>query len=192
MVRANNEIKIEDTHVFYNLTNGLEGLSDPLFFGCKSEHFIRIRSTTIERKDWLFLLMDLDHNFLMHLALGKPCLFVDYGTNKLNSKTCYMGIPFISYVLKRLWWDIDEDAPRYKRHNKEEVYDSSWYFRDIYNQLLVYDKTSVKDKLKTKLKYYKRFVSKEKPLDLQWISYSTDKDNDYDYFVNLVKDKYES
>ena len=88
----------EDQVNFINLTNGLE-----FFDKVDNPQFLRIRSTTLERKDFLFLLMDLDHNFLMNLALGKECVVYDCGTNKALSKTIYLGIPFIRYALQRRW-----------------------------------------------------------------------------------------
>ena len=46
-----------------NLTNGIEDIENLDNFS-----FIRIQSTTLERKDYIKLFLDLDHNFLIHLV----------------------------------------------------------------------------------------------------------------------------
>jgi len=67
---------------FLNLSNGTEAITEieaPF-------SFVRIQSTTLERKDYIKLFLDLDHNFLLHLALGYHCIVHDRGTNRKTLK----------------------------------------------------------------------------------------------------------
>lgn len=172
--------------LFLNLTNGIEYLpevEDGVI------HFMRIRSTTIERKDWLFLLMDLDHNFLLHLALGKDCVFVDYGTNRLNSKTVYYGIQLVRYVLSRRWFGIAETPYRLHRNSNGKIFDVESHFSHIYDTLFVHDQDADKCKLKKKLDYYKKFLNTSE-LKLSTISNSTTYDGNYPHYFEILKNNY--
>lgn len=176
-------------HYFINLTNGIERLpelqetGDPL-------HFLRIRSTTLERKDWIFLLMDLDHNFLMHLALGKECVVVDYGTNRKNSKTCYKAVPLIRYLLTRRWYGGKIDAVRYTR-SSDKVLDDTKHYEYIYDYLFLHDQNNDKRKLKRKLDYFKNFIGGVgSTVKLSHLCESTVKDGKYPYYAEIVKKYY--
>jgi len=173
------------TKNFLNLTNGLE-------FEVKNPNFIRIQSTTLERKDYLKLLLDLDHNFLMWLALGYKCNVYDCGTNKPFSKTIYSGIEIIRYCLNREWYGIiPKDVKRIKRNGEQTTEDISGYYNSIYENLFVYDNNKSKEKLKRKLRYYKRYLNSDQ-VHLFGISKSTYNDGKIDYYSLLAKRLYDS
>jgi len=70
------------TRHFVNLSNGAEAL--PLLEGADlpGEHvsFCRIQSSHCEAQDFNGVLTNLDHNLLMHLALGFDCRVYDFGS----------------------------------------------------------------------------------------------------------------
>jgi len=169
---------------YINLTNGIEWIENIPIDG-----FLRIRSTTLERHDFLFLMMDLDHNLLMHLALGYKCIIYNCGTRKEFSRTVYQGIPIINYILNRRWYDINPDfIPRVRRNGTlDESMNLFEYFDHIYKNLFVHDMNSNKVKLKVKLDYYKRFLGGIKVL-LEGKSISTINDGNYDYFSSKIKE----
>lgn len=166
---------------FLNLTNGIEylpKLDEP-------HHFTRIRSTTIERKDYLFLLMDLDHNFLLHLAMGKECVFVDYGTNRKNSKTIYTAIPLILYILNRRWLGKEIEPYRYTRGSDKKIYDRKQYYEHIYNELFLWNQTKDKNKMKTKIDYFKKFLNTNE-IKCEVIGNSTHNDGNYSFYRDIL------
>ena len=173
-------------HYFINLTNGIEYIPE---IQDGTIHFMRIRSTTIERKDYLFLLMDLDHNFLLHLALGKKCVFVDYGTHRKNSKTVYTAIPLILYILNRRWLGKEIDAYRLHKGSDNQINDRKQYYEHIYKELFVYNQTNDKVKLKRKLDYFKKFLNTFE-VHCEHQSSSTNNDGKYDYYREILIDNY--
>lgn len=172
--------------VFINLTNGIEALAK-----YPNASFLRIRSTTIERKDWIFLFMDLDHNFLIHLAAGQKCKLVDFGTNRKNSKTCYYAVPLIRYILSKRWFGSEVEAVRYGRNTDESFSDVKAHFEHVYNELFVYNITPEKQKLKKKIDYYKRFLS-DGAISLDFESESTINDGNYPHYAELIKKHFRS
>ena len=165
---------------FINLTNGLE-----FFDKVDNPQFLRIRSTTLERKDYLFLLMDLDHNFLMNLALGNECFVYDCGANKDFSKTISLGLPFIKYALERRWLGIDKSPFILNKAGVVKMNNHS-YFSKIYQYLFFHNQNQEKAKLKAKLDYYIKFLDTE-TLKITGVSVSTDKDNDNIYWKSKLK-----
>lgn len=174
-------------HFFINLTNGIEYLESEID---GKIHFIRLRSTTIERKDYIFLLMDLDHNFLLHLALGKECILVDYGTRRKNSKTCYTGVPLIKYLLGKYWFGIEEVTHRTSRSSDVLIGDVIEHFKHIYDYIFTFNSTAEKNKLKTKLNYFKRFIDKDKLINLSYLSSSTINDGNNAHYIKILKTYY--
>ena len=136
--------------------------------------------------------MDLDHNLLMNLAIGNKCVIYDCGTNRKFSKTIYLGVPLIRYVLNRRWFGLDETAYRLSRDGKHK-FDETKYFSDIYESLFVHNQNKHKGRLKVKLDYYKKFLLTDQ-VHLSGVSMSTSMDGQYQYFKNKVKenDRYKS
>lgn len=141
---------------FINLTNGIEHIEDLIECGYEI-NFIRVQSTTIERKDYVKLINDLDHNLLMYLALGYDCYFYDCGTNRVMSKTCSIGVHLINYILRRRWTEVVPAAIRYSKNGKY-TYNEEKFYDHVYNHLFVYNQDGEKAKLKKKIDYYKRYI----------------------------------
>ncbi len=173
---------------YLNLTNGL-GFCPELRAQSKNGEnlrVIRIQSTTIERKNWIKLFMDLDHDFLFNLAIGNECTVYDMGTNRPLSKTIRYGIPLIRYILSRFWaLDYQHLTFRITKDGKSTIYDCEKQFDYIYNSLFTFDSTKEKDAVKKKLGYYKSLA--RGPISLYGVSQATDRDGDRGYFFDLAR-----
>lgn len=174
------------TKHYLNTTNGIEYLSEVKATG-EPYSFLRIQSTTLERKDYLKLLGDLDHDFLMHLALGFECVVYDCGTNRICSKSIYSGIEIIRYVLNKYWYGVEPDfVPKRCRNGLyTHTQDMKPYFDSIYNSIFVWDQNKDKERIKHKLKYYKKYLNADS-IDLTGISKSTIHDGDYKFYRELL------
>ena len=158
--------------LFINLTNGIEYL--------KGEDipddvlFVRIQSTQCEQKQWEHMIMDLDYNFLLHLALGTECTVVDYGSRSTNgiSRAVSHGLPLIEYVLNRLWFDR-ETKPMVKGFNVQI------YFSHVYHDLM-----NIRS-LKSKLSYFKKLLNTDS-LHLDYKSEKTNLDSKYDEYAKML------
>lgn len=168
---------------FVNLTNGIEYVESLINEGLDI-NFVRIQSTTIERKDWNKLIYDLDHNLLMYLALGYTCYFYDKGTNRVMSKTCSQGVHIVNYVLRRRWLGEIPIAIRKSKDGKR-TYHENEYYDHIYKTLFVYNQDGEKARLKKKVDYYKKFIT-TRVGTIMPISSSTANDGNYHYYANLV------
>lgn len=166
---------------YLNLTNGLEW---KLFLDNRriQYSYIRIQSTTLEQHNYAKLFNDLDHDLLFNLAIGNRCFIYDCGTNRLNSKTIYLGVPLIRYILRRYWYRIGSPF-RYTRNSKEQIYDCCDSFRNIFDKI---DRSVIKEyrDVKNRIKYYKRFINGKDVL-LHGISKSTTHDGDYGFYNNI-------
>lgn len=148
---------------FLNLTNGL--LWDKHFDG-----FLRIQSTHCERKMWDRVLLELDSNFLMWLALGKEIKVVDYSANKDVPRALYQGLEWIWFACRKAW-NIPVETVEVRG-----TY-STKYFEQEYCKL---SKSVLK-----KLKYYRKFLNNPRRPEI--VSGRTDKDGDYDFFTERAK-----
>ena len=168
---------------YLNLTNGVQQL--PLLPPGEPYGFVRIQSTTLEQKNWNKLFYsDIDHDMLMHLALGYKCFLYDRGTKRPRSKTVYMGVPIIEYVLNRCWFDLDPGVVLGGGRHVPADINMVDIARRAYAALFCSkdDKTAL---VRSRLRYYKKFVACDK-IDLVGVSYSTDKDGDYAYHRDLT------
>jgi hypothetical protein len=167
---------------FVNLTNGIEKIPQLSNFS-----FIRIQSTTLERKNYYKLFADLDNNFLMWLALGKECIVYDFGTNRPLSKTIYLGLPIIEYCLNKFWFNYEQNKVFVGKNYKTEC--KQYIEKEIYQKYFVYHsekKLEAKIWLSIKLKYYKKYLIGNK-INLKGISSSTTHDSDITFFKNILK-----
>ena len=81
------------------------------FINIREISFIRIQSSRCESNDLDGILSDLDHNLLIHLALGVPCIVYDCGSRGTKwpddeqgiSRAIWSGLSWIKYALKRCW-----------------------------------------------------------------------------------------
>lgn len=153
---------------YLNLTNGIEFLENPDFN--KEYKFVRIQSSTCERHLWNKLLLDLDYNFLLDLALGNEVVICDTSPRKDISRALYQGVEFIRFVLYKYWFG-KEICPYVRGINCNS------YFQKEYNK--------IEDETFKKLKYLKKFLNTDE-LKITCISFNTKHDGDYDYYKNVL------
>jgi hypothetical protein len=167
---------------FINLTNGIEQIPH---IPKNKINFIRIQSTTLERKNWYKLFSDLDNNLLMWLALGMKCKIYDFGTNRKISKTIYLGLPIIEYCLNKFWMDYEAKTVMVGR--KFTINCKDYVEKEIYQRYFIFhDEKSLQAKinLSIKFKYYKKYVNKK--IQLVGISHSTSRDSDVLFYKNIL------
>lgn len=172
---------------YINLTNGIEALEKVKSFK-EPYSFIRIQSTTLEGNNYLKLMQDLDHDFLLNLVLGVEVKVYDFGTNRKLSKTIYKGIPLIRYILNRFWLGLEKDCYFLGRNNTHPMLVND-HVNNIYERLFIFDNNREKSILKNKLGYYKRFINCEE-INLEGISESTKNDGNYGYYRELLVKNY--
>lgn len=161
------------TKYYINLTNGIEAipkLNTPY-------SFIRIQSTTCEQHQWDKLIMELDYNFLMDLALGHKVVVYDYGANKPAPKALYQGIPIISYILNRHWYGRSE-ITYFSRKPTSYKINATRYCKNIYEKL---DKHTIK-----KLNYFKPYISQKSSFQIEVVANQTRHDGDKTYYRNIL------
>lgn len=153
---------------FLNLSNGIEALEAQALFDYS---FIRIQSTLCEQKRWDQIIADLDYNFLLNLAIGNHCYVWDYSQNRKDSRALWQGIPFVLFVLNKIWLDKEIQS---KVRNECNVTD---YFREQYQKL---NKKTI-----NKIKYFKKFLNTEK-IYLTTMGFQTKNDGKYEYYKDLL------
>ena len=155
--------------IFLNLTNGIQALEE-FDLDFREINFIRIQSTHCENASFEKMLLTLDSNFLMWLALGYECVVYDFGANSKTSKAVYYGLEWIRYVLNRRWFG-NEAIPLVKGKNV------SASFQKFYSKL--------SKKTKKQIDYYRKFLMTDE-LKLTSITAATNSDNKADFFVNIL------
>ena len=150
---------------FINLTNGIEAIPN-----LQDWNVVRICSTTIEKEDWVHLLADLDHNLLFWLSQGAECHIYDYTPGDRDSKVITLGVPFIRAVLRRSWFgvcpmDLDDQ---------------------IYCDLIDRADTQAKQRMKRKIKYYRKILNTD-VIRLVGHSQPTTHDGDFAYYSGILK-----
>lgn len=153
---------------FINLTNGIEAIPALKSEG-KDFAFIRIQSTVCEQKDWARLLMDLDNNFLMQLALGFDCIVFDFGARKKTARAVYQGLEFVRFACSVCW--LGEAEEPLVRGNK-----CGPYFYKSYNEL--------PDRVLNKLKFYRTYFRGK--ISLRGVSEATTHDNDKAFYQDII------
>lgn len=154
---------------YYNLTNGLEDVASAK----NGARFIRIQSTQLEQKHFGLVIMDLDNDLLMHLALGYKCVIHDKASRSGNvSRACWYGIPWIKYCLERVWFN------RIPKETIVKTFNLAKYFAQQYKKLGTSEKR--------KLKYYKKFLMTNS-VNLEYQCCHTEHDGDHNYYRNLAE-----
>lgn len=156
--------------IFINLTNGIEALEKNKLL-LDEVSFIRIQSSHCESHQFEKILNEIDHNFLMSLALGYECIVYDYGAQSDIPKAIYMGLSWIDYVLNLRWFDI-EKTTRAKGNMMNEL------FSKHYHKL---QKSSL-----NKIDYYKRFLQSDKVI-ITAVADSTIMDNKWDFYTEIIE-----
>lgn len=149
---------------FLNLTNGLIYEGD--FDG-----FVRIQSCHCERKDWTKVMLNIDSNFLMWLALGHPVRVVDYSARKEVPRALFQGLEWIWFVCCKSW-NLPTNVS-VKGQNCTLYFEQEW--------------KKIPSKLRKKFTYFRKFLNDPKKPTI--LSGRTDKDGDYEFFKKLVKTK---
>lgn len=108
--------------------------------------FVRIQSTLCEQQQFEKMMNFLDADLLLHLALGRCCIVIDYGSrNKKRGapRALWMGLEFVRFALMRLW--LDRPATAYLRgHSVGDAFERT---------LQGFSKSS-----KKRLRYFRRFL----------------------------------
>jgi hypothetical protein len=159
--------------IFINLTNGLEAMERE-GFDSSQVNFMRIQSTYCEGKQWELLLQDLDHNFLMWAALGYECVVYDYGSNHPVAKAIFMGLEWIRFTVNKIWFNRTI-VPYMKEKQVFSMFESE--YRKLSKRTI------------NKLEYYKKFVKSDN-INIVGIHAETDKDDDINYYVDIVNKKF--
>lgn len=116
---------------YINLTNGIEAiptLGTPF-------RFIRIQSTMCEQNLWDQVLMGLDNDFLMNVALGNECIVYDFGHKKPVSRAVFQGLEFIQYALHRRWANEVYHAKIWRHEGQPYGKDCTEWFASCYQKL---------------------------------------------------------
>lgn len=148
--------------VFLNLTNGL--LYDGPFDG-----FIRIQSCHCERGCWEKVMLGIDQNFLMWIALGKEVTVVDYSANKQVPRALYQGLEWIWFCCSKAW-GIPPNAI-VNGYNSTPFFEEEW--------------RKIGKKQKDRYKYFRKFLNNPKKPNI--IAGQTDKDGKYEFFMERAK-----
>jgi hypothetical protein len=148
------------TKHFLNLSNGLEALDGLLAAGVPAEgvSFCRIQSSQCEAQDFNGLLSNLDHDMLIHLALGHECRVYDFGSRgavwvdpdgtsseRYVPRAIWWGLEWWRYALNTLWELPAAHPPMLRGINVER------HFRDALRTL--------PKKEGKRLKYYRAFTA---------------------------------
>jgi hypothetical protein len=158
------------TKIFLNLTNGIQAL-EKYNLPLDEVNFVRIQSTHCENKAFEKMLLTLDSNFLMWLALGYECVVYDFGARNDTSKAVYYGLEWIRYVLNKRWFNKNT-IPYVKGKNVEMVF--STYYSEI------------NSKTKRQLDYYKKFLMTDE-IQLSAITSATYIDNQPENYFKILQ-----
>ncbi len=132
--------------------------------------FIRIQSSHCEASAFEDLLLGLDSNFLMYLALGYTCVVVDYGARSHTSKAVRIGLEWIRYFLNIIWFN-----KRIKPIINQK--DVSEFFYENY--------IKISNKTRSRFRYYRKFLKTNK-IRLIGLNKSTDRDGYFDDYINII------
>jgi len=148
--------------VYLNLTNGLEFIKN-----YPDAHFIRIQSSHCESQAYNTMLMQLDSDFLMRLAIGDEITIIDAGENRKWPKALRTGVLVITYILERIWFD-----------RRIECYPIS---KETLNRIF----ESLDDNTRIKLKYFKKFLLIDK-VNICIEGHNTKNDGKYEYYKEML------
>lgn len=155
---------------FINLTNGVEAIKR---YNLKEYQFIRIQSSQVERHCWEKILLNMDDNFLMNLALGNICNIFDYSANKEMPRALYQGVAFLEFVLERRWFGRNTPMRIRNLVARDTFYDE------------VYDRIRLNKDVKKKLDYFKKFLNTDKLLIVLHYG-NTELDGMYDEYKKIL------
>lgn len=153
---------------FLNLSNGIEKVND-----CSWDGFIRIQSSHLEKAHWEEVLLQLDNNFLMWVANG-PVTIIDGGSARgENARSCWQGIPWITYALERAWFNNNIHTVLLNKYNVTNEYKS--YYEDLSKKTL------------RKLKYFRTYLTVDK-VDIRWLGFHSTIDDKKELHRDIWRD----
>lgn len=158
---------------YLNLTNGIEII--PHFHDIDFR-FIRIQSSHCEQKHWENVIMGLDYDFLLNVALGHTCVIYDFGSRSADglSRAVWEGIPFIQTALLMRWFKKEPKQALLK--NGVDVKD---YFISVVN--------SFGKKTKRKLDYFLKFLNEQNTsVNIVGVSTKTNNDGNFSYYKGIL------
>ncbi len=158
------------TKYFINLSTGIEAIADMPFLQGGEISFIRIQSSHCEAAAFEDILLGLDSNFLMYLAMGYTCIVVDYGARSHTSKAVRIGLEWIRYFLNIVWFK-KKIKPII---NQKDVTD---FFYENY--------IKVTNKTRSKFRYYRKYLQTDK-IRLIGFNKSTERDGFFDDYILIL------
>jgi len=158
---------MKKSSIFINLSTGIEFL--PTIPPDQNIHFIRIQSTWCEQKRWNDIIADLDYTFLMYLVLGYKCMVYDCSRRRI-SRALWQGIPWVKYVLERIWFNRNPKA-------KVKNWDVTNYFDNQFRTLT--------ERTKNKIKYFRKFLLTNE-IDIEICGKVSQYDGKYNELKNLL------
>lgn len=142
---------------FINLKNGVEAIPTLRAVGIDDYAFVRIQSTLCEAGDMEKMMLELDANLLVSLALGHSCVVYDFGSRDKKRgvpRALWYGLEFTRFALNRYWFDGDDTAVTTDRCGP--VLRGKRVDADFRRKLASLSKSA-----KKRIKYYRKFVPPE-------------------------------
>eukprot|EP00966_Prymnesium_polylepis_P021080 485068-Prymnesium_polylepis.2 len=164
---------------FLNLSNGAEALAGLQRVGLPLDQvgFVRIQSSHCEQQDFRGVLENLDHNLLVHLALGFECRIYDFGSRSAPyiPRALWYGLEWSRYALGRLW-HVETPPPRLRNTAVDELFEEKL--------------AALPDKLCRRLSYYRSLVADEHEacVRLRGIYARTELDGKKDIYRDMLHD----
>ena len=141
---------------FINLKNGVEAIPTLRAVGIDDYAFVRIQSTLCEAGDMEKMMLELDANLLVSLALGYSCVVYDFGSRDKKRgvpRALWYGLEFARFALNRYWFDGDDTAVT---DRCVPVLRGKRVDDDFRRKL-----SSLSKSAKKRIKYYRKFVPPE-------------------------------
>lgn len=141
---------------FINLKNGVEAIPTLRAVGIDDYAFVRIQSTLCEAGDMEKMMLELDANLLVSLALGYSCVVYDFGSRDKKRgvpRALWYGLEFARFALNRYWFDGDDTAVT---DHCGPVLRGKRVDDDFRRKL-----SSLSKSAKKRVKYYRKFVPPE-------------------------------
>jgi len=160
------------TKYFINLSTGIEAIAEMPFLQHTDISFVRIQSSHCEAAAFEDILLGLDANFLMYLALGYTCIVIDYGARSHTSKAVRIGLEWIRYFLNIVWLN-----KRIKPIINQK--DVSEFFYENY--------IKVSKKTRSKFRYYRKYLQTNQ-IRLIGLTKSTEYDGYFDNYIHILKE----
>ncbi len=157
------------TKHFINLTNGIEAL-EKYQIPADEVNFIRIQSCYVESHLYNDILLEIDHNFLMFVALGYECNVYDFSARTDDPKAMYMGMAWIKYVLERRWLGL---RPKLIVKGK----DITNYADELY--------CKIPHRTRNRLDYFKKYLNTTE-LHINIITSATTNDSNNEYYSSTL------